>query len=224
MPNVLVIGGSGYLGLVWGTARSDVKASQLRANEITALEDVDLTNPHTLTKAILTHSIDAVIDASSAYEQVAGVLEAIKTAACTRATILTKDKAVGPKLAFIYTSGSWVHGSPSRRVNDLTPPGVVHVDDLAAAYVGALDRIDNQLGAWPVFDVGTENLWIADLLEAAKAALGVKAPLEYVGTHGNAFLEALSLVANIDFARARLVLGWQPRRVDFGPNIACDLT
>ncbi|KAF2678712.1 NAD dependent epimerase/dehydratase family protein [Lentithecium fluviatile CBS 122367] len=310
MPNVLILGGSGYLGTaiaqallrsggyaVWGTARSAAKAAQLRTNEVSPVETVHLADPQTLAQTIDAHHIDAVIDASSAYEQAAGVLGAVILAAKARADALAKDKAVGPKLAFIYTSGSWVHGSPSRRVSDLTPPGtslapgkpatavtwrpaheqailaardvldvailrpaaiygrgswvwgtwwgpllaaaqsgsrdaiqipadkgartgVVHVDDLAAAYLGALDRIHGQLGSWPVFDVGAENLSIVDLLEAAKAALGVEAELAYGGTHGNAFLEALSLVANSDFSRAKLVLAWVPKRVDFVPNTA----
>lgn len=98
--------------------------------------------------------------------------------------------------------------------------GAVHVDDLAAAYLGALDRIHGQLGSWPVFDISTENLSVVDLLEAAKAALGVKAELVYGGTYGSAFLEALSLVANTDSSRAKQALGWVPKKVDFVPNTA----
>jgi nucleoside-diphosphate-sugar epimerase len=132
MPNVLILGGSGYLGTaiaqallrsggyaVWGTARSAGKAAQLRAIEVSPVESVDLANPQTLTQAIDAYHIDAVVDASSAYEQAAGVLEAVVTAAKARAAALANDKAIGPKLAFVYTSGSWVHGSPSRRVSDL---------------------------------------------------------------------------------------------------------
>ena len=132
MPNVLILGGSGYLGTaiaqallrsgsyaVWGTARSAAKAAQLRAIEVTPVETINLADTQTIVQAIDTYHIDAVIDASSAYEQVAGVLAAIISAAKARADALAKDKVVGPKLSFIYTSGSWVHGSPSRRVSDL---------------------------------------------------------------------------------------------------------
>lgn len=132
MPNVLILGGSGYLGTaiaqallrsggyaVWGTARTAAKAAQLRAIEVSPVESVDLANPQTLAQAIDRYHIDAVVDASSAYEQAAGVLEAVVTAAKARADTLANDKAIGPKLAFVYTSGSWVHGSPSRRVSDL---------------------------------------------------------------------------------------------------------
>ncbi|KAI1593718.1 NAD dependent epimerase dehydratase family protein [Pyrenophora tritici-repentis] len=310
MPNVLILGGSGYLGTaiaqallrsgnyaVWGTARSAAKAIQLRANEVTPVETVDLGDPQTLVKAIDAYHIDAVIDASSAYEQGADVLKAIISAATARAEALAKDNAVGPKLAFLYTSGVWIHGSPSRRLSDLTPPGtslspgksatavawrpaheqailaardvldvailrpatiygrsswvfstwwdpllaaaqsgsrdaikipadkgartgVVHVEDLAVAYLSTLSLIHGQLGSWPVCDLVTENLSIVDMLEAAKAALGVEAELKYEGTHGNPFLEALSLVANNDSSRAKLVLGWVPKKVDFVPNMA----
>ncbi|RMZ74560.1 hypothetical protein GMOD_00003612 [Pyrenophora seminiperda CCB06] len=318
MPNVLIIGGSGYLGTaiaqellrsgsyaVWGTARSAAKAAILRANEVTPVETVDLADPQTLTQAIETYHIDAVIDASSAYEQASDVLEAVISAALARSDALAHDETVGPKLGFIYTSGVWVHGSPSRRVSDMTPPGtsispgqaatavawrpayeqailaardvldvaiirpatiygrgswvfstwwgpllaaaqsgssarrgaksrepiqipadkgartgVVHVDDLAVAYRSALGLLHGQLGSWPVFDIGTENLSLVEILEAAKAALGVKAELVYGGTFGNPFLEALSLVANTDFSRAKVALGWAPKKVEFVSLIA----
>ena len=138
--------------------------------------------------------------------------------------------------ATIYGRGSWVwstwwgpllaaaqSGSGDAiqiPVDKGTRTGVVHIDDVAAAYLGTLDRIHGQLGSWPVFDIGAENLSIVDMLEAAKQALGVKAELEYGGTHGNAFLEALALVANTDFSRAKVVLAWVPNKVDFVPNMA----
>ena len=138
--------------------------------------------------------------------------------------------------AAIYGRGSWVWGtwwgplldaSQSGSKDAIQIPadkaartGAVHVDDLADAYVGALDRIQGQLGSWPVFDIATENLSVVDLLEAAKKALGVEAELQYAGTMGSAFLEALSLVANTDSSRSKQVLGWTPRKVDLVPNTA----
>lgn len=309
MPNILILGGSGYLGLavgqallrsgnyrVWGTVRSTEKAKMLVANEIIPVHG-DATSPEWLAEIIAANHIDTIIDATQAYEQAGIILSAVVGAARKRAGALAKDNAVGPKIGFIYTSGSWVHGSPSRRVSDLTVPGTsispakpatvvgwrpaheqailaardaldvaiirpctiygrgswvlgvwwrallaaakagnhsdpvqipadatartsyVHVDDLADVYVRAADRLDGRLGAWPVFDVGTETLPIRDVTEAAAKALGVEAPLVFAGTHGDPFLEALSLTSNSNWARARSVLGWEPRRRDFIQNI-----
>jgi len=302
MPNVLVLGGSGYMGLavgqallrsgnytVFGTARSAEKVKLLRLNEITPVE-VDITSPEALSSAIESHYIDTVIDTTSAYGEAAKILEGVTKAANSKLAAFSAVKSVGPKLGFVYASGSWVHGSPSRRVSDLTPVGndlapgkaatavgwrpaheqavlasrdvldvaiirpsltwgrsswawaffgpligasadsteaiqiptnaaarttLVHVDDLAEAFVNAADRIDGRLGSWPVFDIFSQQLPVPDIIEAAKKALGLKAPVEYAGTMGNAFLEALAEVNNSENSRARSVLGWQPRRTDF---------
>ncbi|PLB47422.1 NAD dependent epimerase/dehydratase family protein [Aspergillus steynii IBT 23096] len=98
--------------------------------------------------------------------------------------------------------------------------GIVHVDDAAAAIRSIIDRLDGRLGSWPVFDLVTETLSVVEIMEAAKAVLEVKAPLEYTGTHGNPFLEALSLICNTNASHARIVLGWEPKRVEFLLNVA----
>lgn len=309
MPNVLILGGAGYLGLavgqalirsgnhtVFGTTRSADKAKTLTSNEITALVG-DATDTKWLAQVIADSHIDVVIDNTQAYEQASSIHGAVLQAAKDRAALLAKNGAVGPKLGFIYTSGSWVHGSPSRRISDMTPPGTalaadkpatavgwrpaheqailasrdvldvavlrpsaiygrgswvwgvwwgpllaaakagssepidlpvdaatrtgtVHVDDLGSAYVLAVDGINDQLGSWPVFDLAAETLPVGDIMQAAAAQLGVKAPLKYGGTHGQAFLEALALVSNSDTSRARSVLGWEPKHRDFIQNIA----
>jgi nucleoside-diphosphate-sugar epimerase len=148
MPNVLILGGSGYLGLavgqallrsgnysVWGTTRSTEKAKTLETNEITPLVG-EATNPEWLADTIAAHHIDIVIDTTQAYEQAGAILTGITTAAKKRADALAADKSVGPKLGFIYTSGSWVHGSPSRRISDLTVPGTSTSPDKPATAVG----------------------------------------------------------------------------------------
>lgn len=308
MPNVLILGGSGYLGLslgqsllrsgnytVWGLVRSADKAKLLTANEITPIVG-DVTDASTLTKTIDSASIDIVVDATSAYEQAATILKAVISAAKIRLDALAEEKAIGPKLGFVYTSGSWVHGSPVGRVSDLSPVGnrlakgtpstavgwrpgheqailaardtldvailrppaiygrsswvwgtwwgavlaakksgssdaiqvpadrkarigTIHIDDVVSAFHAAIDRLDGRLGSWPVFDLLGETISAVEIMEAAKAALGVKAPLEYAGTMGNPFLEALSSVTNCDASRARTGLGWEAKRKEFLLNL-----
>ena len=135
MPNVLILGGSGYIGLatgqslvssgnyrVWGTARSPEKANLLLQNEITPLDAATvITDPNSLSSAILDNLIDIVVDATSTHQQGGKVLEGVKTAAERRASDLAKEGIVGPKLGFVYTSGIWVHGSTTELVSDLSP-------------------------------------------------------------------------------------------------------
>jgi nucleoside-diphosphate-sugar epimerase len=308
MPNVFILGGSGYVGLaiaksllaagtytVWGTARTPEKAKLLLQNEIHPVEE-DITNPAKLAAIIAEHSIDIVVDSTSAYEQATQILQGVVDAATTHRNTLKKENIVGPKLGYVYCSGSWVHGSPASRVSDLSPvgsaqskdkpatavawrpaheqailasrdvldvailrpcamygrtswvwgtwwggllaakksgsqetiqvpaditarTGTLHVDDAAAAFHAAIDRLDGRLGAWPVFDLVSETIGVQEIMQAAKEALGVKAKLEYAGTHGNPFLEALSLVSKSDASRARTVLGWEPRRKEFILNL-----
>ncbi|KAL4903512.1 hypothetical protein BDW74DRAFT_186127, partial [Aspergillus multicolor] len=136
MPNVLVLGGSGYVGLalcqslvssgnytVWGTARSPEKAKLLLQNEIAPVTDADITNPEILSTIIAENSIDIVVDTTSAYEQSAQILQGVVKAATARRDTLANENIVGPKLGFVYCSGTWVYGSPSERITDLTPVG-----------------------------------------------------------------------------------------------------
>lgn len=147
MPNVLILGGTGYLGLalaqsllrsgthtVWGTARSAEKAKLLLSNEIAPVE-VDITNPDELSKVILDNSINVVVDASSAYEKPGKILEGVIQAATAREKALVKDNIVGPKLGFVYCSGAWIHGSQKTRINDLLPPASSFSQDKPATAV-----------------------------------------------------------------------------------------
>ncbi|KAI0397065.1 hypothetical protein F5Y17DRAFT_417003 [Xylariaceae sp. FL0594] len=308
MPRVLILGGAGYLGLavgqallrsgnhsVFATTRSADKIDLLTANEITAIHG-EATDVEFLTGVIANYHIDVVVDTTTAYQDVTRILEGAAQAARERAAILARDNAVGPKLGFVYTSGTWVHGSPDRRVNDLTVPGtslapsapgsivawrpaheqavlaardvldvavlrpgniygrgswvlttwwdpllkaaesgsedpvsvlveektragVVHVDDLGAAYVSVIDKIGGNLGNWPVFELLTETVPVTDMLSAVAKVLGVKGQIRYEGTQGNPFLEALGLSSNTDASRARSILGWDPKRKDFIQNL-----
>ncbi|KAL4751941.1 hypothetical protein BDW72DRAFT_172482 [Aspergillus terricola var. indicus] len=99
-------------------------------------------------------------------------------------------------------------------------PATVHVDDVAAGFHAAIDRVDGRLGSWPVFDLVTETVGVQDIVEAAKAGLGVEAPVEYTGPQGDVFMEAMSTVSNSDTGRARAVLGWEPKRSEFVLNMS----
>jgi nucleoside-diphosphate-sugar epimerase len=135
MPNVLVLGATGYLGLavgqsllrsgnhaVWGLARSEAKGKLLAANEMSPIIG-DVADLDTLISAITSASIDIVVDCTSAYEQATSILKAVIEASKIRTTTLGKENTIAPKLGFVYTSGAWVHGSPGSRVSDFSPVG-----------------------------------------------------------------------------------------------------
>ncbi|KAJ5730259.1 uncharacterized protein N7483_004767 [Penicillium malachiteum] len=135
MPNVLILGGTGYIGnavaksllqsgnyKVWGTARNSEKAKQLAINEIVPIED-DITDPAKLSQIIIDNSINVVVDTTSAYEQAGNILAGVIHAATTIKESLEKEGIVSPRLGFVYTSGGWVYGSPKKRLNDLAPVG-----------------------------------------------------------------------------------------------------
>ncbi|KAI0469794.1 NAD(P)-binding protein [Xylariaceae sp. FL0804] len=313
MPKILILGGAGYLGQavgqallrsgnhsVFATTRSADKVKELVANETTAIQG-NAGDGKFLRDTIAKHHIDVVIDTTQAYGDASTILESIVQAGRDRGAALAMDGSIGPKIGFIYTSGAWVHGSPSRRISDLTVPGTslapsapakavswrpaheqailaardvldvavlrpgtiygrgswvlgvwlgpllsaasasasaddapidipvgeharggfVHVDDVAAAYAAAVDRLDGRLGGWPVIDVVAEKVAVRPILDAAAKALGMPEGREVrcAGTSGDVFLEATGLAANSDGARARTVLSWEPRRRDFLQNI-----
>jgi hypothetical protein len=57
--------------------------------------------------------------------------------------------------------------------------GVVHVNDVAAAFHTVVDRIHGQLGSWPEFDLFAESVRVDGLMEAAVSSLGINASLAY---------------------------------------------
>ena len=97
--------------------------------------------------------------------------------------------------------------------------GLVHVDDMAAAFQASIDRIDGRPGNWPVFNVAAETVSIPDIIHATLEALNLESHVSFDGTGGQVLLETSSLRANGDTARAQTVLGWQPKRRDFLMNI-----
>ena len=95
-------------------------------------------------------------------------------------------------------------------------PGLVHVDDAVSGIHTVVDRILGQgLGPWPVFDLVTEMLSIQVLLEAVKEVLGLEKELEFVGSGGNVLFEGIGTRQDLVAERARIVLGWEPKRRSF---------
>ena len=129
MPRILVLGATGYIGnalalsllrnnhKVYGLARDPAAANRLARHEIipvlASTEDSDA-----YIQLIKTAHIDVVVDCVGGAKQAgAKVLSDVIEAGRERL------KEGGAKLGFVYTSGTWVHGSNKERGNDLDPVG-----------------------------------------------------------------------------------------------------
>lgn len=204
MPNILIIGATGYLGKrvasvlvqsgqhqVFGIARSEAKAKSLALLEVIPVISADPINePGPFLDAIRQHHIDTVVDVAGAGPDSAKILAHVKAVGQER---LQGYKAAGPKLGFIYCSGTWVHGSSDKPINDLaiagpaaaTPPRKlvawrVDVENAVLASSGVLEVAVIR----PALIYGYEStIWtpfILPLLKAARSGAvdAVQIPLE----------------------------------------------
>lgn len=168
MTKVLIIGATRYIGKrlahtlvrygqdqVYGIARSEAKAKSLALAEVTPILCVDPVNkPKTYLDAIRNHHIDTVVDVGGANLDSAKFLDDIKKLGQER---LESCKASGYqkclKLGFIYCSGTWVHGSNTRNVNDLDVVGPGAVTPSRSLVTWRVDLEKSILGSADILDV-----------------------------------------------------------------------
>jgi nucleoside-diphosphate-sugar epimerase len=136
MPKILIVGATGYIGQalslsllrsgnhsVYGIARSESKAHDLAKQEITPILCPDLVkDPSPCLSAIKSHNI-AVVVCCGADSEAKIVLDVVTSAGKERLEAYKNAGIIGPKLGFIYTSGTWVHGSSSMPATDLDVVG-----------------------------------------------------------------------------------------------------
>lgn len=306
MPRILIIGATGYLGSnlanllvrggqhsVYGIARSDDKAAQLAAQEIRPIRCADLVkSPDFLVDSIASNKIDIVVDVAGANDGSYQFLQSAVTAGQKRLSAYRNNGIEGPKLGFIYCSGTWVHGSSDKPVTDLdivgqgadTPPpdlvawrvdlenailgasehldvmilrpaliygreltiwasfmsplvaaardgasnavsvpidpqstpGLIHVDDTARAFECAIEKLPSLSGTavFPVFDLVTSQESMRNIFDAAAKCLNFRGRVELTGPGESPFAIAMGTTFKGSSARAKQVLGWQPKRTD----------
>lgn len=197
MPKVLIIGATGYLGSrlcdvlvrsgqhrVYGIARSETKARSLALAEITPVICPDpINNPAAYLDAIRNFHIDVVVDVSGANQNSAQFLAHVKSIGQER---LNNAKLAGlthmPKLGFVYCSGTWVHGSSDKQVNDMDVVGPNAPTPPAQLVAWRVDHENAVLATSDVLDVavirpaliygGESTIWTPFILPLLRAARG----------------------------------------------------
>jgi nucleoside-diphosphate-sugar epimerase len=195
MPKVLIMGATGYIGqalalslmrsgghTVYGLARSPEKAKFLEALEIIPVKG-SVSDSANYLDLIRSANIDIVVDAAGTGMESKKILDDILRVGKERLQVAQRAGVRTPKLGFIYTSGTWVHGSSNEPVNDLTPVGVALAPTQPPKLVAWRPALEQEiLTASDTLDVvvvraalvygGAGSIWtslFSPLLEAAKA-------------------------------------------------------
>jgi nucleoside-diphosphate-sugar epimerase len=195
MPKILIIGATGYIGqalalslvrsgghTVYGLARTPKKAKSLEALEIIPVKG-SVSDSANYLDLIRSANIDIVVDAAGANMESKKILEDLLRVGAERLEAAQRAGIKTAKLGFIYTSGTWVHGSSAEPVNDLTPVGNALAPTPPPKLVAWRPPLEQEiLAASEILDVvvmrpalvygGASSIWtglFSPLLEAAKA-------------------------------------------------------
>lgn len=144
MVNVLVIGATGYIGQalchslttssthrVYGLARTPAKAAQLAQGEVIPVLGSlgDMSSILRLASIISVIPINVIVDVSSAKDHIPILLQTLVGNERRNLEVAREERYKIPRLGFIYTSGTWLHGSSREPKNDLFPVGVPESKD-----------------------------------------------------------------------------------------------
>lgn len=125
MPNVLVIGPTGYVGsalseqlirsgdhYVYAASQSEEEGFRLATNEIIPIRG-SLDSPQAVFELITSNKIDVIVDTTSYNDKTtkSKLLNTIVAAEKLRQQQLSKTRSTQPKLGFVTVSGIWIQGS-----------------------------------------------------------------------------------------------------------------
>ena len=137
--------------------------------------------------------------------------------------------------AMVYGRSSWIFdsffgpiygakGVASVQVplNEGVTPCLIHADDVATGFQAVIERMAlfGGSGVYPVFDLSTTNEDLSTITKAAAIELGYEGKIDFAGPGDNIFYKALNTNQNISSARAKQLLGWEPKKIGFLPNVS----
>lgn len=95
-------------------------------------------------------------------------------------------------------------------------PGLIHVDDVAKAFVRAIEKVHlfPGTGVYPVFDLVTSQESMRDIFNGLSSTWGFKGGVELKGHGGDLFSKAMCTNFRGSSARAKQLLDWQPTRLN----------
>lgn len=194
MVKILVLGATGYIGnplclslrreghIVYGLARSEAKAQSFAKHEI--LPVIGSVEGGEYLETIKKANIDIVIDAAGANQGSHDVLKGLKAISEERRR---KRGPHSPRLGFIYLGGTWVHGSSTSPINDLSPVKIEKDDgcltqppqlvawrpELERTILDARDVLDSVILRPALLYGGPStlwSLWFSPIVEASSQA------------------------------------------------------
>ncbi|KAJ5403692.1 hypothetical protein N7509_003563 [Penicillium cosmopolitanum] len=95
-------------------------------------------------------------------------------------------------------------------------PGLIHVDDAAAAFAKAVEKVHlfAGTGVYPVFDLVTSQEGMREIFDALATCWGFGGEVVLKGHGGDLFAKAMSTSFRGSSARAQQLLGWKPKRLN----------
>ena len=95
--------------------------------------------------------------------------------------------------------------------------GLIHVDDFGSGFHAAIDKLPliAGTGVYPIFDLVTCQESMRDILDAVAREVGFKGTVQMKGAGDHPFVKAVSTSSNTTGARARTILGWEPKKSGF---------
>ncbi|CAI7594686.1 unnamed protein product [Penicillium pancosmium] len=95
-------------------------------------------------------------------------------------------------------------------------PGLIHVDDAAAAFAKAVEKVHlfAGTGVYPVFDLVTSQEAMREIFDALATCWGFRGEVVLKGHGGELFAKAMSTSFRGSSARAQQLLGWKPKRLN----------
>ncbi|KAF9205839.1 hypothetical protein BGZ49_003433 [Haplosporangium sp. Z 27] len=105
--------------------------------------------------------------------------------------------------------------------------GLVHVDDVASAFVAIVEKLElvaGRRGQYPVFDLVTSHESLSFILRRFAEELGYKSKVEFTGLPEVIGLQQLKIEAfnsslNSGSTRAQTLLGWTPTKTGLAAGI-----